>query len=137
MGWCLKCTLEHHPELNICARCKTAFPRKNNNKYCKQCMYHNWVEQHIDRIEEYMITGYSFTAARYLVMSDIRPICLGCGAVIKHAKPGSRFCTTNSTCRRYLRRYRRLVQAGVDREDATREVLNERNTHQLRGISEG
>jgi len=137
MGWCTKCVLEHHPNLNICARCTTAFPRKNNNKYCKQCMYLNWIEKHIDLIEEYMIVGYSFTSARYRVMADIRPTCISCGAVITNAKPGSRFCSTNSQCRTYLRRYRKYIQAGVNREEATRKAMHERNSDYIRGILEG
>lgn len=137
MGWCSQCTLEHHPNINLCARCTTPFPKKNNNKYCKQCMQLNWLEDNIDAIEEYMIAGYSFTAARYRVMSDIRPTCIGCGVVIKNAKPGSRFCSTNQQCRTYLRRYRKYVQNGVDREEATRKAVDERNTNHLRGIPEG
>lgn len=137
MGWCVECTLLHHPELNSCARCAALFPRKNNNRYCKQCMFVNWVEANIDALEEYMILGYSFTAARYRVMADIRPTCISCGVVIKNAKPGSRFCSTNQSCRTNLRRYRKYVQNGMDREEATRKALNERNTNHLRGVSEG
>jgi hypothetical protein len=137
MGWCVQCVTTHHPELSVCPNCNSTFPSKNNNRYCKKCMHLNWLESNIDAIEEYMIQGYSFTTARYRVMSDIRPTCLGCGVVIKNARPGSRFCTTNSTCRTYLRRYRRLVQNGMDREDATRKAIDERDPNHLRGVFEG
>lgn len=81
--------------------------------------------------------GYSFTAARHQVTQDIRPECVSCGVVIKNAKPGSIFCTTNDTCRARLRRFRRLTQAGVSREEAVRKVIDERDTDHIRGILEG
>jgi len=137
MGWCRECVLLHHPDLNICANCNSIFPRKNNNRYCKSCMFLNWIEKHIDLIEEYMAQGHSFTAARHRVTQDIRPECISCGVVIKNAKPGSLFCTSNSVCRTRLRRFRRLTHAGVSREEAIRKALDERNTDYIRGILEG
>ena len=138
MGWCVDCVLAHHPDLNVCASCHTIFPRKNNNKYCKGCMFLNWIEKHIDAIEEYMAQGLSFTAARHRVTQDIRPECISCGVVIKNAKPGSIFCTTNELCRSRLRRYRRLTQSGISREEAINKVVtNERDSDYIRGILEG
>lgn len=108
VGWCIRCAKEHHPTSKFCLDCKNEFSDTGGgNVRCPQCKEEHWLSKYADLVEDYMLVGYSFTAARDQVELDIRPRCRACGGVIVHAKPGSMFCNQHDECKKARSLYNR------------------------------
>jgi hypothetical protein len=117
-GWCLSCTLGYHPDKLMCKRCGDLFPRNKNGLYCSPCKDRNWLEQHIDEVEIYMLRGYAFSVAKKIVAASIRPTCVVCSNPIKGGKPNALFCRNTEQCRTIGQKYRTLVGKGMPNDIA-------------------
>ena len=123
-GWCLSCTRDTNPDLRYCDDCHTPIPAHHNHKLCSKCKGEKWLATHADRIEAYMMVGWSFGSAKQQVINDIRPICVYCGGQINGGNADAQFCTVNKECRTTQRRFRLYKDKGMDREEALRQAIN-------------
>lgn len=122
-GWCVSCSMAHQPDTLFCKRCSNPFPRNKNGLYCSPCKDLNWLEQHIDEVEDLMLQGLSFSAAKKKVAAQVRPICVVCHQPIKGGKRNALFCRSSLTCITGHRRYRSLINKGMP-SDIALAVLN-------------
>ena len=113
-GWCKECTMDIG-----CSRCGKPFSQSNIRSMCSPCRAHVWLEQNIDRIEEYERSGHSINRAIELVRQNNKRRCHNCGRTINIGN----FCSTNIECRRAAKRYLRHVNKGLPIEVALREAV--------------
>lgn len=112
-GWCVACSLAHHPDLLYCRRCGDPYPRNKNGLYCSPCKDRNWLEQHIDEVEIYMVQGYKFSVAKRLVAQNIRPTCVVCKQQIRGGPRTALFCSRTINCIDGRKKYHILIRKGV------------------------
>lgn len=112
-GWCASCTLEHDPSLKQCTTCGDFFPKKAQVSQCWTCRREAWFTRHADKIEEYLASGYSLTAAVKAVADSIRPNCTNCGESIRGGRETSRFCRKNAECAKKADDYTALKATGL------------------------
>jgi len=120
-GWCSDYTKAE--SIYKCERCNTEFKSKTHRPYCTYCRELNWLEAHAEEIEESMVEGYSFPAARERVRANHKPVCLGCGSPLP--KVGY-FCKTKPLCRKLYSRFHRKRQKGMSIQTALEQVLDSR-----------
>lgn len=122
-GWCIPCNSELG--IRVCERCEGIFKSKTNRPRCSSCREEVWLEEHADEIEQLMIEGCSFSAARKKVQHSNRPHCMGCNILLP--KFGY-FCTTNKKCRSLYVKYKNLkTRKGLSTQEALRETLKNGN----------
>lgn len=128
-GWCASCFVQEFPEQKVCPDCYSAFPASTQTKYCSSCKTERWLEQHADRIEAYLLVGYTYTSAKRQVAHDIRPACVICGNAIIGGNSDALFCKRTKYCRRAKRRFN-LYRAdhGMDRESALARAIAAHNS---------
>jgi predicted RNA-binding Zn-ribbon protein involved in translation (DUF1610 family) len=118
-GWCKKCSSQE--SFYICQRCGEDFKSDTQRPYCTYCRDLHWLEEHADEIEEYMIEGCSFSAARARVSANHKPVCLACGSPL--LKQGY-FCI-KPECRSLYRKYHRKRMKGMSTQAALEQVLHD------------
>src|SRR4051794_6916074 len=110
-GWCAECSP------SICTRCGNSFAHDTPRRIvCSTCREKRWLEENADRIEDHIIDGLSYTAAKTAVRRENRPICLCCGVKIVKGF----FCTTKPDCRKAFHRYKWRLSKGMTQERALR-----------------
>jgi predicted amidophosphoribosyltransferase len=120
-GWCLSCTRKQ--SIFTCERCGIDFKSKTRRPYCAYCRDLNWLEAHVEEIEDFMVQGHSFDNAKSRVRENHRPVCYGCGSLMP--KVGY-FCNTRPECRKLYGRFHKRRLKGMDIETALEQVLNDR-----------
>lgn len=118
-GWCRDCTKIEF--IYKCERCDMEFKSKTHRPYCTYCRELNWLETHADEIEENMLEGSSFAAAREKVRANHKPICLGCGSPLP--KVGY-FCKQKERCRKLYNRFHKKRLKGMSVQTALEQVLD-------------
>lgn len=122
-GWCVGCTPTSHPGSRSCFTCNKRIPSHYNHRLCSRCKAEEWLAQHADSIELYMMVGWSFATAKQQVINDIRPNCVICDTPISGGNADSIFCTIHKTCRTAQRRYRLYREKGMTKDEAVEQAI--------------
>lgn len=116
-GWCANCTQAANPEIKICP-CGAVFKANAQHDKCWACRKEDWLNENADRIESYLASGVSLTAALKQVADDNRPDCMKCGEPIRGGRNDARFHRNKPECRRAYWSYISLRRSGLSPEVA-------------------
>lgn len=138
-GWCADCVPEEfcskclvplespteNGECGACRKCRGCghvFSNDANRAYCSTCRRNRWLLRNADKIEEFILRGFSVKKAIKEVQQGNLPKCRRCGDEVPGNYQGL-FCTNKLECRRAYNRYRYYRSKGLAKENAIREAL--------------
>jgi Zn finger protein HypA/HybF involved in hydrogenase expression len=112
IGWCPQCTSIEFPDKIICTTCGSLFPKSHHNSKCGKCRKEDFYRENADRLEGYLVAGFSLTAAIEAVRKENRRKCQKCGDELHGGRHGY-FCTKRVECRRAYNSYKTLRSSGL------------------------